>query len=50
MSGEPSRDPNVGGFLYVVMGALAAGLTVSAVWWADLTGWVSGRGEEGGVC
>ncbi|OAI54407.1 hypothetical protein AYO47_02865 [Planctomyces sp. SCGC AG-212-M04] len=34
MSSEPSRDPSIGGFLYVVMGSMAAGLTVSAVRWA----------------
>ena len=34
MSSEPSRDPSVSGFLYVVMGSLAAGLKVSAERWA----------------
>ena len=34
LSSQPSRDPSVGGFLYVILGSLALGLTISAVRWA----------------
>jgi hypothetical protein len=33
LSATPSRDPSVGGFLYVVIGSLAVGLVVSAIRW-----------------
>lgn len=36
LSAEPSREPSLGGFLYVVLGSLAAGLIVSAVRWAAI--------------
>lgn len=34
MSISPSSDPTVGGFLYVVVGSLCAGLVANAVRWA----------------
>lgn len=36
LSAEPTREPSLGGFLYVVLGSLAAGLIVSAVRWAAI--------------
>ncbi len=34
LSAEPTREPSIGGFLYVVLGSLAVGLVVSAIRWA----------------
>lgn len=36
LSTEPPQTPQLGGFLYVVLGSLAAGLTASAVRWATI--------------
>lgn len=34
LSDTPSNSPSIGGFLYVTLGSLAAGLIVSAIRWA----------------
>lgn len=34
LSTAPTTEPTVGGFLYVVLGSLAVGLTISAIRWA----------------
>lgn len=36
LAAEPTREPSIGGFLYIVLGSLAVGLVVSAIRWATI--------------
>ncbi len=39
LTAEPTRNPSLGGLLYVLLGSLAAGLVVSVIRWAVIDSW-----------